>query len=73
MVSLFDGSNIIQEFNLKFSTLKRKKDLPLAYFTTDFPTCIVAPPLNDRHPNEHIFMITTNDPKYGYVLTYICT
>lgn len=64
---------ILQEFNLDFSSPKTKKGLALVEFITSFPTGNVEPPINHNLPNEHLFLITTKDPWYGDILTYIRT
>ena len=64
---------ILQEFDLEFVTPKSKKGLVLAELISDFPTWTQDTPINDALPDEHLFSITTDDPWYGDILTYLQT
>ena len=64
---------ILQEFDLEFVTPKSKKGLVLAELISDLPTRTQDTPINDALPDEHLFAITTDDPWYGDILTYLRT
>lgn len=50
-----------------------KKVLALAEFIVNLPTGKIDPVINETLLVEHIFIITTDDSWYGYILTYLCT
>jgi hypothetical protein len=64
---------ILQEYDLKFSTLKSKKALILAELVTALPSDTTNAPVNTDFPDEHLFYITSDDPWYGDLLIYLCT
>ena len=64
---------ILQEFDLEFVTPKSKKGLALAELISELPTGSQDPPVNDDFPDEHLFSITSYDPWYGDILTYLRT
>jgi hypothetical protein len=64
---------ILQEYDLKFSTPKRKKSLVLAELVTTFPFDTTSAPINTDFPDEHLFYITSNDPWYDDLLVYLQT
>ena len=64
---------ILQEFDLEFVTPKSKKGLVLAELISDLPTQTQDTPINDALPHEHFFAITTDDPWYSDILTYLRT
>ena len=64
---------ILQEFDLEFVTPKSKKGLVLAELIFDLPTRMQDTPINDALPDENLFAITTDDPWYGDILTYLQT
>jgi hypothetical protein len=49
---------IVQEYDLEFSTPKRKKDLILAEHIMAFPSDITSPPVNTNLPDEHLFFLS---------------
>jgi hypothetical protein len=64
---------ILQEYDLKFSTPKRKKALILAKLIMNFPSDTTSPPVNTNLPDEHLFFIPSDDPWYGNLLVYLQT
>jgi hypothetical protein len=64
---------ILQEYDLKFSTPKRKKSLFLTELLTTFPSDTTSVPVNIDFPDEHLFYITSDDPCYGDLLVYLRT
>jgi hypothetical protein len=64
---------ILQEYDLEFSTPKRKKALILAELVTTFPSDNTNSPINTDFPDEHLFYITLDDPSYGDLLVYLQT
>jgi hypothetical protein len=52
---------ILQEYNLEFSTPKRKKSLILTELVTSFPSDATSAPINIDFPDEHLFYITSDD------------
>jgi hypothetical protein len=64
---------ILQEYDLEFSTPKRKKSLVLAELVTAFPSDITSAPINTNFPDEHLFYITLDDPWYDDLLIYLRT
>lgn len=64
---------IIQEYDLEFSTPKRKKSLAISEMITNLPSGTRDPPLHDHMTNEHLFHISSSDEWYGDILTYLCT
>jgi hypothetical protein len=62
---------ILQEYDLKFSTPKRKKALVLAELVTTFPSDTTSAPVNTDFPDEHLFYITSDDPWYDDLLVYL--
>jgi hypothetical protein len=64
---------ILQEYDLKFSTPKRKKSLILAELVMAFPSDTTSAPVNTNFPDEHLFYITSDDPWYNDLLVYLRT
>ena len=64
---------ILQEFDLKFVTPKSKKGLVLTELISELPTDTQDPPINDALLDEHLFAITTDDPWYSDIITYLRT
>jgi hypothetical protein len=62
---------ILQEYDLKFSTPKRKKSLILAELITTFPSDTTSSPINTDFPDEHLFYIPSDDPWYDDLLVYL--
>jgi hypothetical protein len=53
---------ILQEYDLEFSTPKRKKALILAKLVMAFPSNTTSAPVNTDFPDEHLFYIISDDP-----------
>jgi hypothetical protein len=64
---------ILQEYDLEFSTPKRKKALILTELVTTFPSDTTSAPINTDFLDEHLFYITSDDPWYGDLLVYLRT
>lgn len=64
---------ILQEFNIEFITPKSNKGSALVELISDFPIGVPGPPVNDDLRDEHLFTITSDDPWYGDILTYLRT
>jgi hypothetical protein len=64
---------ILQEYDLEFSTPKRKKALILTELITVFPSDTTSSPVNMDFPDEHLFYIPSDDPWYGDLLVYLHT
>ena len=64
---------ILQEFELDFGSPKRTKVLTLATLMTDLPPLTTSSPPRDDLLNDFIFVISTDDPWYGYILLYLRT
>jgi hypothetical protein len=62
---------ILQEYDLEFSTPKRKKSLVLAELVMAFPSDTMSAPVNTDFLDEHLFYITSDDPWYGDLLVYL--
>ena len=64
---------ILQEFNLKFSKATSKKSLVFAELMCDLPYATTESDPSDSFPDEFLFLISTTDPWYGYLLIYLQT
>jgi hypothetical protein len=64
---------ILQEYDLKFSTPKRKKSLILTELVTAFPSNTTSFPINTDFPDEHLFYITSDDPWNDDLHVYLRT
>jgi hypothetical protein len=64
---------IVQEYDLYFSTPKRKKALILTELIMTFPSDASSSPVNIEFPDEHLFYIPSDDPWYGNLLVYLRT
>jgi hypothetical protein len=64
---------ILQEYDLEFSTPKRKKALILAKLIMNFPSDTTSSPINTNFPDEHHFYIPSDDPWNGDLLVYLRT
>jgi hypothetical protein len=62
---------ILQEYDLEFSTPKRKKALVLAELVTALSSDTTSAPVNTDFPDEHLFYISSDDPWYGNLLVYL--
>jgi hypothetical protein len=64
---------ILQEYDLKFSTLKSKKALILVELFTTLASDTTNAPVNTDFPDEHLFYITLDDVWYDDLLVYLRT
>ena len=64
---------ILQEFDLKFVLAKSKKLLIFAELISDFLSEEEEEACEDMFVNEHIFLISTLDPWYEYIIIYLQT
>jgi hypothetical protein len=62
---------ILQEYDLEFSTPKRKKALILVELIRTFPSDTTSTPLNTDFPIKHLFYIPSDDPWYDDILVYL--
>jgi hypothetical protein len=62
---------IFQEFDLEFTTPKSKKPLVLAEFNSDFPSDTKGTLVNTNFLDEHMFIISSDDPWYHDVFIYL--
>ena len=62
---------ILQEFDLKFVSVKSKKSLIFAKLISDFPSEEEEEACEDTFVDEHIFLISTLDPWYGDIIIYL--
>ena len=63
----------MQEFDLKFISAKSKKSLIFAELISDFPSLEEEEVYEDTFVDENIFLISTLDPPYGYIIIYLKT
>ena len=64
---------VLQEFDLEFVSPKSTKALTLATLMTDLPPLTMSSPPKDDLPDDFLFVISTDDPWYGYILLYLRT
>ena len=62
---------ILQEFDLEFVLEKSKKLLIFVELMFDFPNLEEEEVYEDYFFNEHIFLISTVDPRYGDINVYL--
>jgi hypothetical protein len=62
---------ILQEYDLEFTTPKRKKSLVLTKLLVDFPYNSSDPLVNEDFPDENLFLISFEDPWYNDILVYL--
>ena len=63
---------ILQEFGLEFLSAKSEKSLVFAELISDFP-CEEEIVYEESFPDEHIFLISSQDPWYGDIIIYLQT
>ena len=61
----------MQEFDLKFISVKSKKSLIFAELIYDFPSVEEEDIYEDTFVDEHIFLISTLDPWYEDIIIYL--
>ena len=64
---------ILQEFDLEFEKSKSKKSLVFVELTCDFPYTEFKTVAEYHLPDEFLFLISTLDPWYGYIIIYLQT
>jgi hypothetical protein len=62
---------ILQEFDLHFASVKSKKSLVFADLIFDFPRLDEDVIHVDYFADEHIFLVSSSDPWYGYIVLYL--
>ena len=62
---------ILQEFDLKFVSMKSKKSLIFVELISDFPSLEEEEVYQDTFVDEHIFLISTLDSWYGDIIIYL--
>ena len=62
---------ILQEFNLEFVSVKSKKSLIFVELIYDFLSVEEEVVYEDTFVDEHILLISTLDPWYGDIITYL--
>ena len=61
---------ILQEFDLEFMSAKSKKSLVFAELISELP-CGEEMIYDESFPNEHLFLISSQDPWYGDIIVYL--
>ena len=64
---------ILQEFDLKFVSVKSKKSLIFSKLIYDFPSVDKGEVHKDSFVDKHIFLILTTDPWHGDITIYLKT
>ena len=64
---------ILQEFDLEFEKSKSKKSLVFAELMCDFPRVDSETVAEEPIADESLFLISTLDPWYGYIIVYLQT
>ena len=64
---------ILQEFDLEFEKSKSKKFLVFAELMCDFPCADTESVAEEPIVDESLFLISTLDPWYGYIIVYLQT
>ena len=62
---------ILQEFDLKFISVKSKKSLIFVELISDFPSLEEEEVYEHTFVDEHIYFISTLDPWYGDIIVYL--
>ena len=64
---------ILQEFDLEFEKSKSNKSLVFAELMFDFPNTKTETMVEHPIADESLFLISTLDPWYGYIIIYLQT
>jgi hypothetical protein len=64
---------ILQEFDLNFASVKSKKSLVFVELISKFPRLDENVIHVDSFEYEHIFLLSSSDPWYGYIVVYLQT
>ena len=62
---------ILQEFDLEFAKATSKKSLVFSELICDLPCATTESEPSDSFLDEFMFLISTTDPWYGYLLIYL--
>ena len=62
---------ILQEFDLEFSKATSKKLLDFSELMCDLPCASTESEPSDSFSDEFLFLLSTTDPWYGYLLIYL--
>ena len=61
---------ILQEFDLEFMSAKSKKSLVFVELISELP-CEEEIVYDESFPDEHLFLISSQDPWYGDLIFYL--
>lgn len=61
---------IFQEFDLEFLSAKSKNSLVFVELISELP-CEEDIAYEENFPNEHVFLISSQDPWYGHIIIYL--
>ena len=64
---------ILQDFDLEFDKSKSNKSLVFAELMCDFPNTKTETVVENPIPDESLFLISTLNPWYGYIIIYLQT
>jgi hypothetical protein len=64
---------ILQEFDLEFKRAKSKKSLVFVELICDLPSTETENVAEDSLPDKSLFLISSNDVWYKYIITYLQT
>jgi hypothetical protein len=64
---------ILQKFDLEFECAKSKKSLVFTELICDLPSTETENVADDSLPDESIFLISSDDTWYGYIIIYLQT
>jgi hypothetical protein len=64
---------ILQDFDLDFASTKSKKSLVFAELISDFPRLDEDVIHFNLFVDEHIFLVSSYDPRYGDIVLYLHT
>ena len=64
---------ILQEFDLDFAKATSKKSLVFAELMCEIPHALMDTEPSDSFPNEFMFLISTTNPSYVYLIIYLQT
>ena len=64
---------ILQKFDLEFTKATSKKSLIFLEIMSDLPCVLTEVEPNDSFPDEFVFLISTTNLWYGYLIIYLQT
>jgi hypothetical protein len=62
---------ILEEFELEFECAKSKKSLVFSELICDLPTTETKNVAEDSLPNKFLFLISSDDVWYEYIIIYL--